>query len=112
MLEVECNVCCGAVGRTHGACGQGEGVTDHVGHVQRADRVGVSNGRCHTQQGIGQPRVLSTRRAAPVGKYTTLPQRTLPLVVYYSFASLVALVFSVRPQLDLPSFFFFHVCCH
>lgn len=71
VLEVECNVCCGAVGGTHGACGQGEGVADHVGNVQCADRVGVSNGRSHTHQGTSQPGVISARRAAPAGEYAT-----------------------------------------
>lgn len=73
VLEVECNVCCGAIGCTHGACSQGEGVTVHVGNVQCADCVSVSNGRSHTHQGIGQPGVISTWRAAPAGEYTTLP---------------------------------------
>jgi len=66
-------VCCGAIGGTHGACGQGEGVTDHVGDVQCADCVGISNGRSYTLQGIGQPGIFSTWRAAPAGEYTMLP---------------------------------------
>jgi len=65
MLEVECNVCCGAVGGTHGACGQGESVADHVGNVQRTDRVGVSNGRSNTHQGTSQLGVISARCTAP-----------------------------------------------
>lgn len=69
VLEVECNVCCGAVGGTHGACSQGEGVADHVGNVQRTDRVGVSNGRSNTHQRTSQLSVISTRCTAPAGEY-------------------------------------------
>lgn len=79
VLEVECNVCCGAIGGTHGACGQGEGPADHVGDVQRADRVGVSNGGRHTHQGTGQLGVISTRCTTPAGEYTMLPTHATSL---------------------------------
>lgn len=91
VLEVECNVCCGAVGGTHGTCCQGEGVTNYVGDVQCADCFGFSNSCSHTHQRISQSGFISTWCTAPAGEYIMLPTHATSC----TFASLVA-CFAIR----------------